>query len=1291
MPRASKRPAGKARAPSKKKATLPTAAAKSIPVERKLAQQAKALQALRDQLEQRASELAVIDRIQEGMASALDFQAIVDLVGDKIREVFKSGDVTIGWRDTKDGRVHPLYAYEHGKRLQLPAYAPRRSGVTARVLKERRPAVGNNRSEQKALGMRLVPGTDPSQSCVFVPILGKNRALGLISLEDHERENAFGEAEVRLLSTVAASMGVALENARLFDETQQRNAELAVINSIQHGIASKLDFQGIIDLVGDKLREVFHTGDLAIRWWDEKAGVTHWLYSVEHGKHLQIEPTELPPTGPTRQAITTRQAQVANTRDVGSTGIPGTDMSRCMAVIPIIGSDRVLGTIQLENHEREDAFGDAEVRLLTTVAASMGVALESARNFAETQRLLKETAQRNAELAVINSIQHGVSAQLDFQKIIDLVGDKLREVFNTGDISIRWWDEKAALIHTPYGYEHGVRFQLGPRPVKPDSLPERVLRGREIGLVNTVAEAKALGIKIVPGTDTPLSTVRVPIVAGDHALGYIMLENYEREYAFGEAEIRLLSTVASGMGVALENARLFDETQRLLKETEQRNAELAIINSVQEGLASKLEIDAIYTLVGDKIREIFAADTTYIAYHDIAHNEIAFPYYIDRGTTPSFIAETKGRLPYRRGLSSAIIESGKSLLLPTLAEQYAHGGIKVASPGTTEDMNSTFLGVPIFLNGKPYGVVSVQSYKEHAYDENDVRLLGTLARTMSVALENARLFDETQRLFKAEQERVAELAVINSIQQGVAGSLEFQAIVDLVGGKLREVLHIDEIGIRWYDHEAQLIHYLYEYEHGSRLTVPPGRIRGSHEQIIATRQPILLRNRAEMEASGMQMVPGTDSSLCILIVPIMASDRVLGSIIFENFQREDAFGESVIRLLQTVASSMGVALENARLYKESEQRAAELAIINSVQEALAAELNIQGIYDAVGDKIREIFNQADVGIRLYEPQTGLVHFPYFYEGGIRIHPDSMPLPAKGFGPHVFRTRETLVINSNMAEASEKYGSGFVPGTTRQEKASVFVPLVSGDQARGLIQLTDMERENAFSESDVRLLQTLAGAMSVRLYKESEQRAAELAIINSVQQALAAELNIQGIYDAVGDKVREIFHQADMGIRVYDPRTGLVHYPYVFEKGRRINVDSHLIREAGFGGHVLRTRETLVINENMEQESVRYGSSLMPASFADPSEVYVPQATKSGVWVPMVAGDQARGLIELHDYEREHAFSDSDVRLLQTLANSMSVALASTRRASSARRSSPSSTASSRRSPPSSTSRESTTR
>src|SRR5438105_10739996 len=145
-------------------------------------------------------------------------------------------------------------------------------------------------------------------------------------------------------------------------------------------------------------------------------------------------------------------------------------------------------------------------------------------------------------------------------------------------------------------------------------------------------------------------------------------------------------------------------------------------------------------------------------------------------------------------------------------------------------------------------------------------------------------------------------------------------------------------------------------------------------------------------------MPGTDQGHSIVNVPILGSDRVLGSIILTNHERESAFGEAEVRLLSTVAASMSVALQSARLFdetqrlfKESEQRAAELAIINSVQQALAAELNMQGIYDAVGDKIREIFNQADIGIRIYNPQTNLIHYPYVYESGQRIAIESRTL------------------------------------------------------------------------------------------------------------------------------------------------------------------------------------------------------------------------------------------------------------------------------------------------------------
>ena len=89
-----------------------------------------------------------------------------------------------------------------------------------------------------------------------------------------------------------------------------------------------------------------------------------------------------------------------------------------------------------------------------------------------------------------------------------------------------------------------------------------------------------------------------------------------QQNAYSEADARLLMTFSTSMGVALENARLFDETKRLLTETDQRAAELAIINGVQQGLASELDMQAMYDLVGDKIQEIFDAQVVDIGIYD---------------------------------------------------------------------------------------------------------------------------------------------------------------------------------------------------------------------------------------------------------------------------------------------------------------------------------------------------------------------------------------------------------------------------------------------------------------------------------------------------------------------------------------------------------------------------------------------------------------------------------------------------------------------------------------------------
>ncbi|NWF63003.1 MAG: GAF domain-containing protein, partial [Chloroflexi bacterium] len=549
------------------------------------------------QLQEHISELQIINSIQQGLAAELDFQAIVDLVGDKLREVLATPNLGIVWIEESQGVIHTLYAYEHNQRLTIAPVALLKTGRTVNIIATRKPVIFNTVKEMP----NPIPGTDQAKSAIYVPIISKDRVIGILDIENFERENAFGESELRLLTTIAASLGTALENARLFDETQrllriteERNAELAIINSVQAALAAELNIQGIYDAVGDKVREIFHQADLNIRIIDPQTNLLHYPYMYENGKRLDIFSTPLQDVGFSAYVFRTRETVVINEnlleeeKKFGSFTLPGTESEKSVVFVPLIAGDQVRGLINLVSME-EHAFSESDVRLLQTLANSMSVALENARLFDETQRLLKETEQRAQELAIINSVQQGLASKLDMQAIFELVGEKIQSMFNAQSVLISSFDHEKQVSRLDYAFEDGKRiFDDELLPFSAGNL--YMIETRQPIIINENAGEESIkyGLKTIKGTELAKSLIFVPFGTGDKVNGYFSLQNFEHEHAFSESDIRLLGTLAGSMGIALESARLFDETQHLLKVTEDRAAELAIINSVQEGLASKL-------------------------------------------------------------------------------------------------------------------------------------------------------------------------------------------------------------------------------------------------------------------------------------------------------------------------------------------------------------------------------------------------------------------------------------------------------------------------------------------------------------------------------------------------------------------------------------------------------------------------------------------------------------------------------------------------------------------------------
>ncbi|HET9589493.1 MAG TPA: GAF domain-containing protein, partial [Anaerolineales bacterium] len=1222
---------------------------------------------------------------------------------------------------------------------------------------------------------------------------------------------------------------VALENARLFDETQrllketeERNAELAIINSVQAGLASKLDLQAIYDLVGDKISEVTGSEVVVINTWDVEKEIIRFDYIREKGERLPV----------IERPFTRLNKAVQSELETGKTvlwnsgveerlkqfghSLPAGEMPRSVVTVPLRTGQKFNASISLQNISRENAFSASDVRLIETLASSMSVALENARLFDETQRLLKETEERNAELAIINSIQQGLASELEFQALVDMVGDKLREVFKSDNLSILFYDNENDLLEAPYVYDDGER--QFPSAWKPRSRKavEQVAAKRQPLIWNTSAEADKWGIWSDEGPVHP-SGMFVPVIGSDKVVAAIRLVDKERENAFDESDIRLVSTVGNSMGVALENARLFGETQRLLKETEQRAQELSAISTVSQALVAETELDSMIQLIGSQMREIFEADIVYVALLDRQTNLIQFPYAFGEEFTT---------LKFGEGLTSRIIETGEPLILnKDLRERRAELGTALVGKESL-----SYLGVPVKAGRETIGVLSVQSTtQEGMFNDDDLRLLTTIAANAGAAIQTARLHAETER-------RAREMATLAEIGSDIAASRELQPVLERIAAHSKDILRVRDIAIVLREPDSQTF----------RTSVMLGRFE---EQLMAMEIElgrglighILQSAVAEFvnhptSDPRVLHIPGTptegEEEECLMGAPLTSRGEAIGGIIVWRSHPDGLFTQADLDFLVSVARQTAIAIESARLYLETQRRAREMSALVDVGRDISASLEGETVLESIASHAKDLLNGnlsalflpeqdgqifraiAAVGeeaeqlrndtIRLGEgllgdiartkvgeiindtnsdprtllitgtqenPDEHLIAVPLLaneelkglmavwrigrgkefieseleflnslsrqaviaiqnsqlftevketleqqtatseilsiiaenptdiqpvldavaeqaarvctsYDAVItRIYGENYRIVAH-WGPVPVQTenslseiplnrdsvtgramvdKKTIHIPDLLAEPPDEYPLSRKYYRTSEQRTMLVTPLMRENEVIGSIMIRRREF-NPFTEKQIALLKLFADQAAIaienvrlfnetkRLLSETEQRAAELAIINSVQEGLASRLELQAIYDLVGDKIGDIFKAQVVGIYNFDRQTETIHYPYYRENDKRFEREPSAFTLTA--KHLIDKGQVLLINENLEERMKELGLAI--TSLGDATN------PKSVVYVPLLSGGTVIGAIGLKSVAHENAFSASDVRLLTTLANSMSIALENAR-------------------------------
>jgi GAF domain-containing protein len=422
----------------------------------------------------------------------------------------------------------------------------------------------------------FLPGVHP-RALLFAPTPVRGEVMGGLFVAWWTRPRVITPAELRLIEGVASQVGLALENAELGRQTQEKLRETETLLSVARAVSSTLDLQ---PLLRHFLRQVARTSDpdsVGVWLLDELRGelVPHTGYRVPKAMLDQAQSYRI------RAAESAFYAQgIASRRALVSTDVPRDDRipaslkalvpHRTQLFGPIVARQRVVGAFIAVWYERTREFSARELALIEAMGSQAGVALENARLFQAHQREL-------AELSVLYELSRAVTGQLDLDELARAVHRQIGRVLDARNMVLFLYDAGRR------EFEPALRMFGG----KPDGNPvARYPMG--VGLMSRVAErrqairttdyaaaCRAEGVEPVPTSLTLPCWLGVPLIAGAETLGVLVLRDAER--AFTQADERLLTNIAGVVAVAVRAARLFTEKTRAHDEL--RSAQEQLIQS----------------------------------------------------------------------------------------------------------------------------------------------------------------------------------------------------------------------------------------------------------------------------------------------------------------------------------------------------------------------------------------------------------------------------------------------------------------------------------------------------------------------------------------------------------------------------------------------------------------------------------------------------------------------------------------------------------------------------------------
>jgi PAS domain S-box-containing protein len=745
---------------------------------------------------------------------------------------------------------------------------------------------------KKALSATKVPDSQPTRPVERAKRAGSNEtAMSLafqtgqnnwatLQVVDETTPRSWSQDEQLLVKQVADQLSLALENARLFQETQSRAEELSVLNEMGRELSTKLEVSAIAEVIYRYTSRLMDTRNFFIALYDEKNEEKSYPLVFEEGNRVHLSPGKLGNRGFSDYIIHNKKAVFApadvlsHMKALGIEFVPlheDETPSQCWLGVPLLIGERVLGVISVQNVQKPHVYDEHDRDILATIASQAAIAIENARLFNE-----------------VTTSQGHLSEALQIARLgyfeIDLK-----------EQTVQLTAELYALLGTSIEKEGEYQLPL-------DLAIKKFIIEEDIPVMTGAIQEATSAPEENPETETE---TRFRTRDG-RTIWVRSIFKVERD--------------SQGQSIKIVGSSQ-DITDRKINELTQ-----AAITRISDAALTESRIEDLIKTVHDVAGTLIPAKNFYIALYNAEADLMTFPYYMDE-YDPPMPPQKLGR-----GLTSYVIRTGQPLrTTPEIYAELEESG-EVLGGGT---LGVDWLGVPLRSDTAVRGVMAVQSYDTSIrITERHKEILTILGAQVTAAIERLQARAALQR-------RNTYLAASSEIGRLVTSTLELNTIftrtVNLVSERFgfyyAAIYTIEEAGFNIVLQEAtgaageKMKAQSYRLPIGSQTIV--GKVAETGESILVddiSGEPLYQPNPLLLD---------TQSEAA---VPLRIGSRIVGVIDIQSTQTY-AFTQDDISVLQSLADQVTVAIDNARSYELSQQAIRELREVDQMKSQFLANMS----------------------------------------------------------------------------------------------------------------------------------------------------------------------------------------------------------------------------------------------------------------------------------------------------------------------------------------------------------------